>query len=411
MSTPIKLISVFTVSALLSSIALAQPAAPAATAPATTTPDATTQATTIIRPPAIQPGFGVGGRGIRGARNGPNTTLGLPPTIAPDAKVEKLATLPTESYTVPNNFGPNGTPAPFTEGTTCAPNGDVYFIEQDSSKIMKWDSAAQKLSVFMHPSGYANGMCFDYQGNLIACADERNELWSISITETETIPYPQPLNPAVGDPAKPGTITLPKHTVLVKDYKGKLLNGPNDVWVRPDGGMYLTDPYYQRNWWTPGRQQQQELKTVYFLSPDHKTLTRVLDEFNSPTGVNGTPNGIAGTGDGKTLYVSDISGGQTWGFDIQPDGSLTNKKLVCSFGSDGMTLDDQGNLYMSVGGGRPGGVTVVDTKTGKQIGYISMPEGPANMCFGDKDRQTLYICARTGFYRIRTLVKGANPGK
>ena len=96
---------------------------------------------------------------------------------------------------------------------------------------------------------------------------------------------------------------------------------------------------------------------------------------------------------------------------MQPDGSLTNKKLVCSFGSDGMTLDDHGNLYMSVGGGQPGGVTVVDTKTGKQIGYIAMPESPANMCFGGKDRSMLYICARTSFYCIPTNVKGANPGK
>jgi len=401
MTTPMKLISALFAATLLPTLALAQP-------PAVTTAAGSGTSQPSVQPPAAT--VAPARRGGRGGRGGPDTSMGLPSTIAPDAKVEKLATLPTESYTVPNNFGPNGTPAPFTEGTTCAPNGDVYFVEQDSSKIMKWDCTTQKLSVFMHPSGYSNGMCFDHQGNLIACADERNELWSISTTETETIPYPQLLNPAVGDPAKPGTITLPKHTVLVKDYKGKLLGGPNDVWVRPDGGMYLTDPFYQRNWWTPGRQQEQELRTVYFLSPDHKTLTRVLNEFNSANGQNGTPNGIAGTGDGKTLYVSDISGGVTWGFDIQDDGSLTNKRQVCAFGSDGMTLDDHGNLYMSVGS-RPGGVTVVDTKTGKQIGFIALPEGPANMCFGDKDRQTLYICARTGFYRIRTNVKGANPGK
>jgi len=401
MTTPTKLIPALIVSTLFSAVAMAQSTTPAATsAPAAGTSQ-----------PTMQPPAATGNPGRRGGgRGGPNAAMGLPPTISPDAKVEHLATLPTESYTVANGFGA-GTPSPFTEGTTCAPNGDVYFIEQDSSKIMKWDVSTETLSVFMHPSGYSNGMCFDHQGNLISCADERNQVWSISITENETIPYPQPLNPAVGDPAKPGTITLPKHTVLVTDYQGKLLNGPNDVWVRPDGGIYMTDPYYARNWWTPGRKQEQDMKTVYFLSPDHKTLTRVLNEFNSPNGQNGTPNGIAGTGDGKTLYVSDISGGQTWGFDIQPDGSLTNKKLVCSFGSDGMALDDHGNLYMSVGGGRPGGVTVVDTKTGKQIGYIAMPEGPANMCFGGKDRSTLYICARTGFYRIKTNVKGANPGK
>ncbi len=330
--------------------------------------------------------------------------MGLPPTIAADAKVEKLATLPTETYTVANGFGAtNGTP--FTEGATCAPNGDVYFVEQDSSKIMRWDVAEKKLSVFMHPSGYSNGMCFDNTGNLIACADERDELWSISIKETESVPYPQPLNPAVGDKPKEGNITLPKHTVLLKDYQGKLLGGPNDVWVRPDGGMYLTDPYYRRNWWAPDRQQQLP-KSVYFFSPDHKTLTRVIDDFN-------TPNGIVGTGDGKTLYVADIGAGQTFAYDIQKDGTLTNKKLICPFGSDGMTLDDHGNLYLSNGGRGPNGagVTVVDTKTGQQIGFISVPEQPANMCFGGKDRSTLYMTARTGFYAIPTKVKGSGPAK
>jgi gluconolactonase len=333
----------------------------------------------------------------------PNTALGLPPTLLPNAKIEKLATLPTESYTVDGK--------PFTEGTTCAPNGDVYFIEQNSDKIMRWSVADRSLSVFMHPCGYSNGMCFDHSGHLLACADERNELWSISITSTTTGPYPQPLNPAVGDSSRPATITRPAHEVLVSGYDDKLLGGPNDVWVRPDGGIYLTDPYYPRKWWTPGRKQEQPLRTVYYLPPDRKSLQRVLSEFNSPDGTNGTPNGIAGTPDGKTLYVSDISGGQTWAFRIHPDGSLSDKTLVCNLGSDGMTLDDRGNLYMSVGGGHPAGVTVVSTKTGRQIGYIPMPEYPANMCFGGKDRQTLYVCARTGFYSIPTLVKGANPAK
>lgn len=332
-----------------------------------------------------------------------DTAMGLPPTIPADAKVEKLATLPTESYTVSGR--------PFTEGTTTAPNGDVYFVEQNSSKIMRWSVADKKLSVFMHPAGYANGMSFDSHGNLIACADERNELWSISLTKTETVPYPKPLNPEVGDKPTGGTITLPAHTVIMDGYyQDKLLGGPNDLWIRPDGGIYFTDPFYARSWWTPGRKQEQALKTVYFLSPDHKKLTRVLADFNSSTGVAGTPNGIIGTPDGKTLYVADISGNETWSFDVQPDGSLTNKKLICPFGSDGMTLDDQGNLYMSANA-RPPGVTVVSTKTGKQIGFIPVPEQPANMCFGGQDRKTLYMTARTGFYAIPTNVKGASPVK
>lgn len=331
----------------------------------------------------------------------PAPLMGLPPTISAGTVVEKLATLPTESYTIDGR--------PFTEGTTTAPNGDVYFVEQNSSKIMKWSVAEKKLSVFMHPSGFSNGMSFDSKGNLIACADERNELWSISLTKTETIPYPQPLNPAVGDKPTAGTITLPAHTVLMKGnaFNGKLFGGPNDLWIRPDGGIYFTDPFYARKWWAPDRKQEQELKTVYYISPDHKTVTRVLADFNSATGEAGTPNGIIGTPDGKTLYVANINGREIWAFDVHPDGSLTNKKLVCNFGSDGMTLDDQGNLYLSAGG-RPAGVTVVSTKTGQQIGFIPVPENPANMCFGGADHKTLYITARTGFYSIPTNVKGAS---
>jgi len=398
MNTPRNLVVALALISALPMVAVAQPApaaAPAASAPAGSAPAR---------------GSAPGGRG-QAPRNAPNTKMGLPPTVAPDAKVEKIATLPTESYTIGS---------PFVEGATCAPNGDVYFIEQQSDKIMHYSVADKKLSVFMHPSGYSNGMCFDYHGNLISCADEKNELWSISITETESVPYPQPVNPTVGDKPKSGNITLPKHSVLVTGYDGKPLGGPNDVWVRPDGGMYLTDPYYRRPWWTTERNKPETqqvdaagkpLRTVYFLSPDHKTFKRVLDEFNVVNGRAGTPNGIAGTGDGKTLFVADIDNGQTFKYDIQADGSLKNKTLVCNLGSDGMTLDNQGNLYMSSSGGGGTGVTVVDTKTGKQIGYIPVPEGPANMCFAGKDRSTLYITARTGFYSIETKVKGANPGK
>ncbi|HEX8465777.1 MAG TPA: SMP-30/gluconolactonase/LRE family protein [Abditibacterium sp.] len=328
----------------------------------------------------------------------PDTSMPLPPTIAPGTLVEKLATLPVEPYTVSGR--------PFTEGTTCAPNGDIYFVEQNSNKIMKWSVADKALSVFMHPAGYSNGMLFDAKGNLIACADERNELWSISLTQTETILPPLPLNPAVGEKPGDGPISVPVRTVIMDGrYNGKLLGGPNDLWIRPDGGIYFTDPFYRRAWWTPDRQQEQELKTVYFLSPDRKTLTRALPEFLSSQGVPGTPNGIVGTKDGKTLYVADNSGNEIWRYTVQPDGSLTNKTLLCPFGSDGMTLDERGHLYLTAAS-RPAGVTVVDTKTGQQIGFIPVPEQPANLCFGGPDHRTLYIAARTGFYSIPTQTKG-----
>jgi gluconolactonase len=135
-------------------------------------------------------------------------------------------------------------------------------------------------------------------------------------------------------------------------------------------------------------------QSVYFLKPDHKTLIKV-------DGTMKQPNGIIGTPDEKMLYVSDIGSKKTWSYSINPDGTLTNKKLFCEMGSDGMTIDEKGNLYLT-----GNGVTIFD-KTGKLIGNIPVPEKwTANVCFGDKDRKSLFITATTGLYRIRLQVKG-----
>lgn len=259
----------------------------------------------------------------------------------------------------------------FTEGPTADAAGNVFFTDQPNDRIMKW-SVAGKLSVFLQPAGRANGMYFDRQGNLIACADEKNELWSISPDG--------------------------KATVLVREHAGKILNGPNDVWVCPDGGLYLTDPFYKRSWWKHS-QMPQDGQHVYHLAADRRTLTRVADDLKQPNGIIGTP-------DGKTLFVADIGAGKTYQFDIQPDGRLANKKLLCELGSDGMTLDSAGNLYLT---GK--GVSVFD-KTGKKVEQIDVPEPwTANVSFGGKDHQTLFITASKGLYSIRTRFPGANPAK
>ena len=113
------------------------------------------------------------------------------------------------------------------------------------------------------------------------------------------------------------------------------------------------------------------------------------------------PNGIIGTPDGKALYVADIAGGKTFVYDIQADGSLMNKKLFCKLGSDGMTLDDEGNVYLT---GR--GVTIFD-RAGKEIEKIAVPEPwTANVCFGGRDRRTLFITAGKGLFSIKTRTKG-----
>jgi gluconolactonase len=269
--------------------------------------------------------------------------------IAPGAKVERLA----------DDFK-------FTEGPAVDAAGNVFFTDQPNDRILEW-SVEGKLTTFMAPSGRANGMFFDSKGNLIACADENNQLWSIS---------------------KAGKVT-----VLVKDYQGKLLNGPNDVWVRPDGGLYFTDPWYKRAYWTRGPMEQ-DGQHVYFLSPDRQKLARVIDDMKQP-------NGIIGTADGKILYVADIGAGKTYSYDTNADGTLSNKRLFCDMGSDGMTIDNEGNIYLT---GR--GVTVFD-RAGKQIEHIGVDEPwTANVCFGGKDRHTLFITASRGLYAIRMSVKG-----
>jgi gluconolactonase len=186
--------------------------------------------------------------------------------------------------------------------------------------------------------------------------------------------------------------------VLVKDFQGKYLNGPNDVWIAPNGAMYLTDPFYRRKWWDHTMMALTN-EEVFYLSPDRKNLVRVTDDLKKPNGITGTP-------DGKKLFVSDIRAAQTWRYDLQPDGSLTNKTFFCALGSDGMTIDKKGNVYLT---GK--GVTVFD-KTGKQIDHIDVPEKwSANVCFGGKNRKTLFITATESLYSIQLRVKGANAAK
>ncbi|HEY5914356.1 MAG TPA: SMP-30/gluconolactonase/LRE family protein [Verrucomicrobiae bacterium] len=270
--------------------------------------------------------------------------------IAPGASLEKLA----------GDFS-------FTEGPACDADGNVFFTDQPNDRILEW-SIDGKLTTFMQPAGRANGLCFDRHGNLWACADEKNELWCID--------------------------RAGKATVVLKDFEGKLFNGPNDVWIEADGGMYFTDPYYKRSYWKRGPKEMDEC--VYHLSSDHKKVVRVIDDLKQPNGIIGTP-------DGKTLYVADIGASKTYKYAIQADHSLKHKQLFCEKGSDGMTIDNEGNVYLT---GQ--GVFVFDP-SGKQIEHIEVPGGwTANVCFGGKDRQTLFITASKNFYGLKMRVKGVD---
>ena len=253
----------------------------------------------------------------------------------------------------------------FTEGPASDAAGNVYFTDQPNDRIMLW-SVDDELSTFMQPSGRANGLCFDDEGHLWACADAENQLWRIDMEKNVTI--------------------------LVDSYHDSLLNGPNDVWVTPDGGAFFTDPYYKRPYWQR-EQDKLDVQGVYYLSPDHKTLTRVIDDLLQPNGIIGTP-------DGKTLYVTDIRAGKTYSYSISND-KVSDKTLFCEMGSDGMTLDNHGNVYLT-----GEGVTVFDS-TGAKIEHIAVPEPwTANVCFGGSDKQTLFITASTKVYGLKMSVKG-----
>jgi gluconolactonase len=255
----------------------------------------------------------------------------------------------------------------FTEGPAADSKGNVYFTDQPNNKILVW-SVDGKLSVFHEEPGRANGLYFDKSGNLLACADLNNELWMI-------------------DPSG-------EATVLIKDYQGKKLNGPNDLWIDPKGGIYFTDPFYKRDYWSRGPMEQ-DGQHVYYLSPDRSDLTRVVSDLQQPNGIIGTP-------DGKRLYVADIRARKTYVYAINPDATLTGRKLFTEMGSDGMTMDNEENIYLS---GK--GVTVFNVR-GERIDHIDVPKGwTANVTFGGKDKSTLFITALDSLYSIRTRVRAS----
>ena len=269
--------------------------------------------------------------------------------VADGAKVEKLA----------GGFA-------FTEGPAADAQGNVFFTDIPNNRIHKW-SLDGELSTFRENSGGANGLYFDKDGNLLVCEGGGRRLVSI-------------------DPN--GNVT-----VLADEYQGKSFNSLNDLWIDPKGGVYFTDPRYG------GRDgMEQDGEHVYYLAPDRKILIRVIEDMVRPNGVIGTP-------DGETLYVTDHGGSKTFAYKIEQDGTLSGKKLIAPEGSDGITIDNEGNIYLTRR------VVAVYNKDGEKIEEIKVPEGPANVCFGGSDNQTLFITARTSLYSIEMRVKGAEQKK
>lgn len=254
----------------------------------------------------------------------------------------------------------------FTEGPAHDKHGNVFFTDQPNNKIWKYGTDGQ-LTLFMDNAGRSNGLYIDKKGNIIACADEHNQLWSIS--------------------------PKGKVTVLLSDYEGQKMNGPNDLWITPTGGIYFTDPYYQRNYWT--RQKGEiEGQKVYFLPKGKKKPVIATDDIKKP-------NGIIGSKDGKYVFVADIGASKIYRYTVQPDGTLGERLLFTDQLADGMTIDEAGNIYTC-----GHGVSVYNPE-GKLIRYVNVPEKwTANACFGGKDWDILFITASTGVYTVKMPVKG-----
>ncbi|MCW3162330.1 SMP-30/gluconolactonase/LRE family protein [Chryseobacterium oryctis] len=253
----------------------------------------------------------------------------------------------------------------FTEGPSSDTEGNVFFTDQPNDKIYYWDWKNNAIVEFLDKTGRANGTHFDKNDNLITCSDDKGEIWKISKDK--------------------------KVQILLKSFENKRLNGPNDVWNDEFGGMYFTDPLYERDYWVDFSQEIPD-KSLYYRNKEGKVTK--LDTFTQP-------NGIVGSEKMKKLYVSDIDAGKTYMYDILGEGKLSEKKLFCEMGSDGMTLDIHGNLYLT-----GEGVHVFNRK-GKKIYHIPIDEKwTSNVTFGGKKNNVLFITASKSVYILPTKVKG-----
>ena len=255
----------------------------------------------------------------------------------------------------------------FTEGPAVDAKGNIYFTDIPANLILIW-TLDDKLDTFTTASGYANGLFFDKNGNLLACEGEKGQI-------TSTSPSGEKI-------------------ALATTYNNKRFNRPNDLWSDPKGGVYFTDPRYGNE----DEELPQDGMHVYYINPDHTSVIRVCDDYEKP-------NGIVGTPDGKMIYITDNKAGKTFNYTIEEDGTLTNKSLFVEVGCDGMTLDKDGNVYVTTNG-KP--VVEVYSPSGELLNSIDIPEKPTNVCFGGKERDLLFITARTSIYRIKLDAKGVN---
>jgi gluconolactonase len=257
----------------------------------------------------------------------------------------------------------------FTEGPAWHPDGYLLYSDIPANRICFWTGEGVK--TYREPSGNSNGLVFDRRLRLVACEHGNRR---VSRTEHDWAVVP-----------------------IAERYQGKRLNSPNDVVVRRDGTIYFTDPPYG----VEAKDRELDFQGVFRLAPDGE-LAIVASDFDKP-------NGLAFSPDERTLYIDDSARRHIRAFNVDADGSLRNGSLFAEMPSsapgspDGMKVDIDGRLYVA----GPEGLWVFDP-SGKRLGILDIPEKPSNCCWGDADRRTLFITAKSSVYRVRMKTPGVD---
>jgi len=267
--------------------------------------------------------------------------------------------------------------------------GDGRFLlwsDIPNNRQMKWDEETGAVSVFRKPSNNSNGNTRDRQGRLLTCEHETRR-----VTRTE---YDGSL------------------TVIADSYDGKRLNSPNDVVCKSDDSIWFTDPPFGILGYYEGQMAAPELPTnVYRWDPISKKLSVVASDIKRP-------NGLAFSPDESRLYI--VEAGVTPRvirvFGVTDNGTgLANGRVLVTAEEDGtpdgLRVDVDGNLWVGWGMGKEGldGVSVFNPE-GKLIGRIDLPERCANLCFGGRHRNRLFMCGSTSVYSLFVNTQGAPGG-
>jgi gluconolactonase len=286
------------------------------------------------------------------------------------------------------------TPVQRIAGDCLFTEGPVYFgdlrcllwSDIPNDRIMRWDEETGAVSVFRRPSGYANGNTRDRQGRLITC-----EMDAQRLTRTEY----------------DGSIT-----VLADSFDGKKLTAPNDVVVKSDGSIWFSDNGAGTRGNYLGHTAPQELPfRVYRIDPQSGAMTVVVDQAQQAR-----PNGLAFSPDETKLYVVDTPGGDktTYVYAVVDDGTrLANGRVffdeMPGYG-DGLRVDTQGNVWSGFSGGEGNDGVAVHAPDGTLIGRILLPERCANVCFGGKKRNRLFMAASQSVYTCYVEAQGVLGG-